>query len=285
MPTTLHAPNLERVATPDGVSVSVGEWGNSAGPEILFIHGAAQSMLSFERQYDSELARDFRLVAYDLRGHGFSDKPLDPRHYREGRRWADEAQAVIDAKRLKRPVMVGWSLGGRVLREYLMAYGDRGLSGINILAARPFEVDAVVGPASKAMMTNASRDLAGRIAAAIAFLRACFDKQPDPQDFITAVAYNFMIPFEVRDAIAGWKTDPADVRAAFAAVTVPTLITHGRRDSLILPLAAEMCAEAIKGARISWYDDCGHSPFYEDASRYNRELAAFVAQAWRSRRG
>ena len=57
---------------------------------------------------------------------------------------------------------------------------------------------------------------------------------------------------------------------------MPTLITHGRRDSLILPLAAEMSAAAIKGARIAWYDDCGHSPFYEDAPRYNRELAAFA---------
>ncbi|MCC7048474.1 MAG: alpha/beta hydrolase [Alphaproteobacteria bacterium] len=281
----LHASLTERVTTPDGVSVSVSEWGNPEGPEIVFIHGAAQSSLSFARQCHSELARDFRLVAYDLRGHGFSDKPRNPKYYREGRRWADEAQAVIDAKRLKRPVMVGWSLGGRVLREYLMAYGDRGLSGINILAARPFEVDAVVGPGSKAMMESTARDLPGRIAAAIAFLRACFDKQPDPGDFVTAVAYNFMIPFEVRDAIAGWKTDPAAVRAAFAAVTVPTLITHGRRDSLILPLAAEMCADAIKGARISWYDDCGHSPFYEDAPRYNRELAAFAAEAWRSGRG
>jgi pimeloyl-ACP methyl ester carboxylesterase len=36
-----------RVAAPDGVSVSVGEWGNPAGPEILFIHGVAQSALSF----------------------------------------------------------------------------------------------------------------------------------------------------------------------------------------------------------------------------------------------
>jgi pimeloyl-ACP methyl ester carboxylesterase len=263
----------------------VGEWGNPAGPEILFIHGVAQSALSFKRQYDSDLARDFRIVAYDLRGHGLSDKPLDPAYYREGRRWADEVKAVIDAKRLKRPVLVGWSLGGRVLRQYLMNYGDKSLSGINVLSARPIEDASVVGPGSKAIMAAKPNDLAGRIASCTAFLRDCFAKQPDARDFAEALAYNFILPFAVRDAIAGWATDAAAVRAAFASVAVPTLITHGRRDRLILPGAAELTAQAIKGATISWFEDCGHSPFYEDAPRYNRELAAFVKSAWRGGRG
>jgi pimeloyl-ACP methyl ester carboxylesterase len=103
------APVLERVTAADGVSLSVGEWGNPAGREILFIHGQAQSIVSFKRQTDGALARDFRLVAYDLRGHGLSDKPDDPACYQDGRRWADDVHAVIVAKRLRRPVLVGWS--------------------------------------------------------------------------------------------------------------------------------------------------------------------------------
>ena len=182
-------------------------------------------------------------------------------------------------------MLVGWSLGGRVLRQYLMHYGDGALSGINFLASRPIEDPSIVGPASKAMQGDTSRDLAGRIAASVAFLRACYEKQPDEADFITAVAYNFMLPFEIRDAIGGWATDPEAVRKAFAAITVPTLVTHGRRDQLILPAAAEMTAAAIKGATVSFYDDCGHAPFYEDAERYNRELAAFVTKAWSARGG
>jgi len=276
---TATPPVLEQVATPDGVRVSVGEWGNPAGPAILLIHGQAQSHLCFNRQFDSALARDFRLVAYDLRGHGLSDKPTDPAAYQDGKRWADEVHAVITAKRLCRPVAVGWSLGGRVLRQYLIHYGDAALAGINFLATRPIEDKSVVGPASKAYHAVAGRDLATRIAANVAFLRACYAKQPDEADFVTAVAYNFMAPLHVRDALAGWATDPAQVRAAFARITVPVLITHGRRDALILPHAAEMTAAAITGATISLYDDCGHAPFYEDAARYNRELAAFVARA------
>lgn len=289
MTLTGHGPELERVKTPDGVSVAVSEWGNPNGPPILFIHGLAQSTLSFKRQvagqFGGTLARDFRLVAYDLRGHGLSDKPLDPACYQEGRRWADEAHAVIASKKLHRPFVVGWSLGGRVLRQYLMQYGDRDLSGINVLAARPFEDPSVVGPGSKAMNEDKSHDLAGKIACCVAFLRACYEKQPGEADFAEAVAYNLMLPLEAREAIRGWSTDQEAVRQAFAAVRVPTLVTHGRRDQLILPAAAEMTAAAIQGATISWYDDCGHSPFYEEAPRYNRELAAFAAAAWRRVRG
>ena len=78
-------------------------------------------------------------------------------------------------------------------------------------------------------------------------------------------------------------TDPELVRKAFGDITAPTWVTHGRRDRLILPAAAAMTAAAIQGATVSLYDDCGHSPFYEDAERYNRELAAFVARAWSDR--
>jgi pimeloyl-ACP methyl ester carboxylesterase len=47
-------------------------------------------------------------------------------------------------------------------------------------------------------------------------------------------------------------------------------------DAIVLPLAAEMTQQAIAGSRISWYDTSGHSPFHEDAPRFNHELAEFV---------
>jgi non-heme chloroperoxidase len=71
------------VKTPDGLTIAAQEWGNPNGPEILFIHGYSQSYLSWMRQVDSDLAKDFHIVTYDLRGHGNSDKPLDPARYRD----------------------------------------------------------------------------------------------------------------------------------------------------------------------------------------------------------
>src|SRR5471030_1522701 len=123
------------VKTPDGLTISAQEWGNPSGPEILFIHGFSQSYMSWMRQVDSDLAREFRIVTYDLRGHGNSDKPLDPARYRDSRAWGDEVQAVIDAAGFKRPVLVGWSYAGRVISDYVATHGAGKLAGINFVDA------------------------------------------------------------------------------------------------------------------------------------------------------
>ena len=96
------------VRAPDGVSISAQEWGNPAGPEILLIHGFAQSHLSWMRQVSGDLAREFRIVTYDLRGHGASDKPDDKARYHDNKAWADEVKAVIDAAGLSAR---SWSAG------------------------------------------------------------------------------------------------------------------------------------------------------------------------------
>jgi non-heme chloroperoxidase len=275
----------ETVRTPDGVDLFVREWGNPAGPEILLIHGQAQCYLSFEKQTGSVLAEKYRIVAFDLRGHGASAKPTAPEFYQDSRRWADDVKAVMVAKRLHRPVLVGWSLGGRVLRQYLIHYGDGELSGINFLATRPIEHASVVGPGSKAIAESGALDLGGRLRAEIEFLKDCYAKPPSTPELELQIAFNMLLPRAVRNALSGWRTDPDAILAALGRVTVPVLITHGKLDRLILPAAADMTAAALtsaKSARISWYDDCGHSPFYEEPDRYNRELDEFVAAAWKA---
>jgi len=179
---------IQRVKSADGVELSVVEWGNPSGPEIVLIHGAAQSHLCFVKQTDSELARDFRLVAFDLRGHGGSDKPTDPSCYQDGRAWADDVSAVLEAKRLRHPVLVGWSLGARVVRQYLMHQGDKRLSGIALVAARPIEDPRTAGSRIYALPAHKTQHLIARIEAAADFLRACFEKQPDQRAFEIALA-------------------------------------------------------------------------------------------------
>ena len=97
--------------------------GNPNGPGIVFIHGFSQSNLSWMRQTHSDLTKEFHIVTYDLRGHGDSEKPLEAARYRDGKAWADEVQAVIDAAGLKRPVLVGWSYAGRVISDYVTYRG------------------------------------------------------------------------------------------------------------------------------------------------------------------
>jgi pimeloyl-ACP methyl ester carboxylesterase len=51
------------------------------------------------------------------------------------------------------------------------------------------------------------------------------------------------------------------------------LVTHGAKDKLITAAMARHTTETTPGARLSTYEDYGHSPFWEDTPRFNRELA------------
>jgi non-heme chloroperoxidase len=264
------------VTTPDGLTISAQEWGNPNGPGIVFIHGFSQSHLSWMRQTDSDLAKDFHIVTYDLRGHGNSDKPLDAARYRDTKAWGDEVQAVIDAAGLKRPVLVGWSYAGRVIADYVATHGAGGISGLNFVDASIKLIPDYVGDNLKNLPLMASEDMLTNINATRVFLHGCFSKQPSVDDFETMLAFNMMVPPKVRAGLSG---RPLDATENMAKLTIPVLVSHGAEDKNAKVETAKFTASVIPGAKLSIYDGVGHSPFYEDAPRFNSELAALVRAA------
>jgi pimeloyl-ACP methyl ester carboxylesterase len=269
------------VRTPDGLVISAAEWGNPAGAEIVFIHGFAQCSLSWTRQLaDVDLGREFRMIAYDLRGHGASDKPADKDKYAPDRAWADELAAVIAAANLRRPVLVGWSYAGRVISDYLRLHGSARLAGINFVAAVTKSGSELLGPDIKDNISGMlSGDPATNIAATRAFVRACYLVPPNTDEFATLLAFNMSVPASVRAAVLDRPPNPGDVLRSLA---LPLLITHGTHDRIVLPAMAQFTTSAVPHAQLSLYDGIGHCPFFEDAPRFNRELAAFVRGANRS---
>ena len=265
------------VKTPDGLTISGQDWGNRTGPEIVFIHGFSQSHLSWIKQVtNSDLAKEFHMVTYDLRGHGNSDKPLDPARYRDSRAWGDEVQAVIDAAGLKRPVLVGWSYAGRVISDYVATHGASQLAGINFVDAGIKADPTLAGDNLKNLPIMASEDLATNIAATRAFVHGCFSKQPTADDFEIMLSFNMMVPPKVRAGLGG---RPLDATEIMSKLKLPVLVTHGAEDRNSKVGAAKYTASVIPGAKLSIYEGIGHAPFYEDATRFNTELTSFVREA------
>src|SRR5215213_3514888 len=99
---------------------------------------------------------------------------------------------------MKRPVLVGWSYGGRVISDYLRIHGLDRVAAINFVAALTKTADSsFYGPGIKHREGMLSDDLTTNIAATRAFLRACFEKQPSADEFETMLAYNMVIPAQV----------------------------------------------------------------------------------------
>ena len=85
------------------VQLHLVETGNPKGRPIIFIHGFSQCSLAWSRQFNSDLAETYRLIAMDMRGHGLSDKPREG--YTDSKLWADDVNAVIHALNLDHPIL------------------------------------------------------------------------------------------------------------------------------------------------------------------------------------
>lgn len=257
-------------------SLHVREWGLSDGPSVLLIHGWSGNHLCWSRQLHSELTKQLRLVALDLRGHGMSDQPLDPDQYVDSRMWADDIAAVIDQCHLQRPVLVGWSYGGFIICDYVRSYGEDAISAINLVggAVTLNETFDNIGPGflSTAPVVIGA-DLPERLAAIGAFWHSITEKPLDAADIEMGLCGTASVPPQVLGALLARKIDSDDV---LSRLTVPVLVSHGRLDNFVLPAMAEHVLQLCPTARASWYEGVGHMPFMEDPERFNRELASIA---------
>lgn len=114
----------EFVVAPDGVRLAYNVTGE--GEPVLLVHGFASSR---EQNWGStgwieRLARaGYRVVSFDFRGHGHSDKPHDPEAY--GPRMLDDMLAVMQATGLEAPYIMGYSMGAIISIRFLVLYPER----------------------------------------------------------------------------------------------------------------------------------------------------------------
>lgn len=261
-----------------GVRLAVLEGGCADGPPILFVHGFSQAAPCWTRQFEGALARRFRLVAFDLRGHGLSDKPSDPDAYRSADLWADDVAAVMAT--LDRPVLVGWSFGGRVIGAVARRHGTAALRGLvfagSVSKAGVPDAARFRGPAAAELAAMGSDDMMESAAATLRFVRAC-TAAPLPPDLGALMDLtNGMTPPAVRRAMLGWSVDHDDL---LPRLDVPALVIHGLEDQVLLPAAGRHIASLLPGAALRLYEGCGHAPFLEQPGRFDADLAAFVDAA------
>src|SRR6266700_860985 len=248
--------NIHSIQGGGGVRLHVREWGNASGPSILFIHGWSQNHLCWSKQYQSELATSYRLVALDLRGHGMSEAPREASAYQNPQLWADDIAAVMKGLHLERPVLVGWSYGGFIICDYIRAYGHKNTGGIVFAGAATTlhapTLSEFIGPGFITIAADAASE-----------------------DLETALCWQMVVRPDVRGALVTREINSDDV---LRSLRVSLLVAHGRQDYVVLPTMAEHVLKTCPTATASWYDGVGHAPFLEDPARFNRELAELVYQ-------
>ena len=251
--------------------------GNPDAPAVLFIHGWSQTHAIWIKQFSSELAGEFHLVSFDLRGHGYSECPAGEDHYLNGKLYADDLQAVISRCNRNAPVLVGWSYGALVIGDYLRHHGQAGISGIVMvsglhgLGIEELAVMLGTGPAEYMPDTMADDPETQFRAMQRCTRDMVADTTPAQLQLMTAQA--MMTTPAVRTAMMSRVIDNTDVLSGFRK---PALIIHGRHDPFILVDAAEHLNRLCPNSTLSMYEKSAHMPFREEAEKFNRELARFT---------
>ncbi|WNG21720.1 alpha/beta fold hydrolase [Cystobacter fuscus] len=263
-----------------GVALRVHDAGDLHGPPLLFIHGFSQCHRAWRRQLQSALGLGFRLVALDLRGHGDSDKPRGA--YGEGRLWADDIQAVITGLGLDNPLLVAWSYGGMVVCDYLRHYGEQHIAGVNFVSAMvksgTEEAFGLLAPQMLSLIPGLFTPEEPLSHAALeTFVSLLHHEEVSQETRRLVLAYTEGVPAHVREALGSRSVDNDDV---LRRLSVPVLVSHGQEDRVVLPASGWHIASVVPHAQVSLFGGIGHSPFWEDARRFNRELAAFAARCW-----
>ncbi|MEN3951971.1 alpha/beta hydrolase [Iodidimonas sp. SYSU 1G8] len=271
------------VTSADGTRLFYRDSGQSDLPAILFIHGFLQNSLSWQFQLDDpELGDAFRLVAFDLRGHGQSGKPEAPEAYLEARRWSEDVSAVLDGLGIDRAVLVGWSYGGYVIADHLRHAGPARAAGLVMVgtslhlggeaAARILSPD-VAGMFPRLVSSNPAKNMPA-LQAFAGYLTA----EPMPESlYYECLGYAAVVPPHARFNILHRE---ADNTALARESGLPVLVPHGSADMLMPLSAGEHVAASFPQARLSVYEGTGHSPFMEEMDRFNAELFTFAAASF-----
>lgn len=263
------------VTAPDGVSLAVQESGNPDGPAIVFIHGLLGSRLNWDAQLKSPELQRYRIITYDLRGHGLSGKPTHADAYREGRRWADDLATVIESSHARNPVLVGWSLGGVVISNYLAAYGDSRIAGAVYVngVIELMKADQIVAHPQMYRDLN-SPDLTTHLDAMRAFLSLCFHTKPDTSTFERLLASAAMASWDMQRSVLSMTVAASE---GLGKARVPVLLIYGARDALVKAKPAiARATELNPRIQSKLYTDSGHAPFIEEPDRFNRDLSGFI---------
>src|SRR5256712_12902551 len=120
----VYQPEYSWFTTVDGVRIHFQEAGDESAPSVILIHGFISSNLVWSDVFLPLAVAGFRVIAPDLPGYGYSDKPSDGEYTIEFQ--ARAVLGLMDRLEIERATIVGASYGGAVAASMALDYPERG---------------------------------------------------------------------------------------------------------------------------------------------------------------
>jgi pimeloyl-ACP methyl ester carboxylesterase len=273
--TTGENPEIGATADANGIKTNYLEAGK--GDPVVLIHGSGPGVTSYAnwRLVLPALAENFRVLAPDMVGFGFSERPANIQYGVQT--WADQVVGLMDTLELPRAHMVGNSFGGAIALRIATQHPDRvgklvlmGSMGVPFPITEGLERVWGYEPSFENMrkvldVFAYSRDLVNDELAEVRYRGSI---QPGFQESFAA-----MFPAPRQRWVEAMCTPEDDIRR----LPHRTLIVHGREDQVIPVQASLRLMELIDNADLSVYSHCGHWSMIERTEDFNRNVSEFFS--------
>lgn len=260
--------------------IFVQQSGNKDKPAIVFIHGASISSDFWHKQFaDKNLQGNFSLYAFDLPGHGHSEKAKHPEKNYSLKGLGEISAEIISALSLKEYIVVALSISGNLIGESVAGLkGCKGffLTGSSLLGKRfPVSCLIIVHPYLHLLTAESAKDI----------------------DVEKYAAYVMCQPGEksVRLFVSNWQnTDPAfrkrlgkvlaendysDEVENLKKAKIPLALVYGKEEASVQPMYLKDAGFGLWENKIHLIENAGHLCNIDNAEEFNRLLFSFAKQA------
>ena len=227
---------------------------HGSGEPLLLLHGGFASIDSYYKQIPL-LARHYRVIAVDSRGHGRSTDTAEPLSYAS---MSDDVSELMDQLQVVSTRILGWSDGGVVGLD--LAMRDPGLVSRLVIFGSNFHYDGLIPDE----LSNGDYPADGEL---LDFARSSYQTiSPHPDKW----------PEFVTKSLAMWNTQPAYTVEQLGQITAATLVMAGD-DDMIKLFHTEALADAIDNATLEIIPDSTHFAPIENPEAVNRNILRFLA--------
>jgi pimeloyl-ACP methyl ester carboxylesterase len=259
----------------NGVGIHYEEHGS--GPPLVMIGGLGADTSLWSKQVPAFSARH-RVVVFDNRGSGESDKPDEPYSIPM---FAADTVGLMRALGIERAAVVGASLGGLIAQELVVTH--------------PEMVDRLVLVCTTSNGPKSVRPSLWSLIPMVISLRRTGDPAADTRRAFSVFAHPTWLknnPDEVEEFVA-WRVAHPQPRFAFkrqrgsikgfhredrlGAITAPTLIVHGDSDRVVPAANARVLGELIPNAEVVILEDSGHACSFDQRERFNEVVLSFLS--------
>lgn len=227
------------------------------GQPLLLIMGLGAPAAAWDPEFVREMTRTHKVITYDNRGTGLSDKPDVPYSIAL---FASDATGLLDALSIPRAHVFGVSMGGMIAQELAIYYPQRVASlilgcttpgGRNAVAAPPESMKALEGRAGQTA-EEAARE-GWKLSFSEEYIRA---HRAELEAHLPRVLAHVTPRFAYERHFQATMT--LRVYKQLKEITAPTLLATGRDDVLIPAANSEILAREIPGAELAIFDNAGH---------------------------